>query len=244
MMEDSQKAAFLERLTEIMLAYGKPLHDRAVLDAWWRQLQEFPLRIVALAFSAYREENDTFAPVPNSIYKRCLLMDGRPGAEEAWAIALRSTDEASTVVWTQEIAAAFAICRPVLDSSGAISARKPFLEAYVRLVTEARAIRRPAEWVASLGWDPAEQARAIRAATAAGQLAGSAAALLLEGPAGDPTPDAPARAQLDKVRQMLKAMEDERELRALVEIERQDQADRIYQLRTQQIVDQYQQRAA
>lgn len=243
-MEDSQKAAFLERLTEIMLAYGKPLHDRAVLDAWWRQLQEFPLRIVALAFSAYREENDTFAPVPNSIYKRCLLMDGRPGAEEAWAIALRSTDEASTVVWTQEIAAAFAICRPVLDSSGAISARKPFLEAYVRLVTEARAIRRPAEWVASLGWDSAEQARAIRAATAAGQLAGSAAALLLEGPAGDPTPDTSARAQLDKVRQMLKAMEDERELRALVEIERQDQADRIYQLRTQQIVDQYQQRAA
>lgn len=243
-MEDSQKAAFLERLTEIMLAYGKPLHDRAVLDAWWRQLQEFPLRIVALAFSAYREENDTFAPVPNSIYKRCLLMDGRPGAEEAWAIALRSTDEADTVIWTQEIAAAFAICRPVLDSSGAISARKPFLEAYMRLVTEARAIRRPAEWIASLGWDPARQVQAIKAATSAGQLVGPAATALLEGPAGDPTPSAAAHAQLSKVKQMLKAMEDERELRGLVEIERRDQADRLYRIRTRQQVNQYQKRAA
>lgn len=243
-MEDSQKAAFLERLTEIMLAYGKPLHDRAVLDAWWRQLQEFPLRIVALAFSTYREENDTFAPVPNSIYKRCLLMDGRPGAEEAWAIALRSTDEVDTVVWTQEIAAAFSICKPVLDSSGAISARKPFLEAYTRLVTEARAIRRPAEWIASLGWDPAQQARAIKAAAAAGQLTGSAATVLLEGPAGDPTPDDSAQAQLSKIKQMLKAMEGERELRALADLERQDQADRLYRIRTQQMVNQYQPRAA
>jgi hypothetical protein len=244
MMEDSQKAAFLERLTEIMLAYGKPLHDRAVLDAWWRQLQEFPLRIVALAFSAYREENDTFAPVPNSIYKRCLLMDGRPGAEEAWAIALRSTDEVDTVVWTQEIAAAFSICKPVLDSSGAISARKPFLEAYTRLVTDARAIRRPAEWVASLGWDPAQQARAIKAAAAAGQLTSPAAAALLEGPAGDPTPDTGAQDQLSKIKQMLKAMEDARDLRALVELERRDQADRLYRIRTQQMVNQYQSRAA
>jgi len=238
-MDISQKQSFIDRLTEIMLAYGKPLHDSAVLDAWWRQLQEFPMRIVALAFSAYREENDTFAPVPNSIYKRCILMDGRPGAEEAWAIALLGTDEANTVVWTQEIAAAFAICRPVLQSSGAISARKPFLEAYTRLVTEARAVRKPAEWSASLGWDPAQKVQAIKAATAAGQLAGPAAALLLNGHAGDPTPDDSARAQLAKVKQMLKDMQDEREFRDLVELERREQADQLYRIQTQKKVDRY-----
>jgi hypothetical protein len=243
-MDDSQKPAFLDRLTEIMLAYGKPLHDKAVLDAWWRQLQEFPLRIVALAFSAYREENDTFAPVPNNIYKRCLLMDGRPGAEEAWAVALRSTDEADTVVWTQEMAAAFAICRPVLESSGAISARKPFLEAYTRLVTEARAVRRPAEWIASLGWDKQQQVQVLKAAKAAGQLAGPAAAALLEGPAGDSAPDDSSRAQLARIKQMLKDMELDRELRHLVELERRDQADAIYRIQTQQKVDRYQQGAA
>jgi hypothetical protein len=243
-MDATQKPAFIERLTEIMLAYGKPLHDKAVLDAWWRQLQEFPLRIVAMAFSAYREENDTFAPVPNSIYKRCLLMDGRPGAEEAWAIALLGTGETNTVVWTQEIAAAFAICRPVLESSGAISARKPFLEAYTRLVTEARAVRRPAEWLASLGWDKEQQVQAIKVATAAGQLTGPAAAALLEGPAGDPTPDASARNQISKIKQLLKDMADERELRDLVELERRDQADAIYKIRTQQMVNRYQQGAA
>jgi hypothetical protein len=243
-MDANQKPAFIERLTEIMLAYGKPLHDKAVLDAWWRQLAEFPLRIVALAFSAYREENDTFAPVPNSIYKRCLLMDGRPGAEEAWAIALRSTDEANTVIWTQETAAAFSICRPVLDSSGAISARKPFLEAYGRLVIEARAIRRPAEWIVSLGTDKQLRTQAIKAAAAAGQLPPPVQAALLEGPAGDATPDSAARAQLNKIRQLLRDMEDEREFRELVEIERRNQADAIYKIRTQQMVNQHQQRAA
>jgi hypothetical protein len=171
-------------------------------------------------------------------------MDGRPGAEEAWAIALRGTDEADTVVWTQEIAAAFAICRPVLDSSGAISARKPFLEAYTRLMTEARAVRRPAEWVVSLGTDKRLQAQAIKAAAAAGQLPAPVQAALLEGPAGDPTPDSAARAQLGRIRKMLKDMEGEREFRELVEIERRSQADAIYKIRTQQMVNQHQQRVA
>lgn len=243
-MEANQKPAFIERLTEIMLAYGKPLHDKAVLDAWWRQLEQFPLRIVALAFSGYREENDTFAPVPNSIYKRCLVMDGRPGAEEAWAIALLGTDEANTVVWTREIAAAFSICRPVLDSSGAISARKPFLEAYGRLVIEARAVRRPAEWIVSLGCDKHHQKAAIKAAVAAGQLPAPVEAALLEGPAGDPTPDDTARAQLAKIKEMIKEGAEERERKRLEEVEQQRLEDEAYKARTQQAVDQHQRRTA
>lgn len=243
-MDDSQKPAFIERLTEIMLAYGKPLHDEAVLGAWWRQLQEFPLRVVALAFSGYREENDTFAPVPNSIYKRCLSMDGRPGAEEAWAIALRGTDEADTVVWTTEIGAAFEICRPVLETSGAISARKPFMEAYTRLVVEARAVRRPAEWVASKGWDPARQAEAIKAAAAAGRLPAPVAAALLEGPTADVEPTTEGRAQLAAIKKMLASAGEEREKRRLDEVERQRLADEAYKVRTQQTVDQRLRRVA
>lgn len=243
-MDASQKPGFLERLTEIMLAYGKPLPDKAVLDAWWRQLEQFPMRVVALAFSAYREENDTFAPVPNSIYKRCLAMDGRPGAEEAWAIALRSTDEANTVVWTQEIAKAFAICRPVLDSSGAISARKPFLEAYGRLLLEARAVRRPAEWIVSLGCDKHHQKTAIEAAVLAGQLPAPTAVALLEGPATDHVPDEAGRAQLAKIKQMLAASEEERERKRQEEVDEQHRRDALYKAQTQQTVDQYQQRAA
>lgn len=238
-MELEQKPLFIKRLTEVMLAYGKPLHDDVVLDAWWRQLSEFPLRAVAMAFSAYREENDTFPPVPNSIFKRCLMMDGRPGAEEAWAVALLGTDESSTVVWTQEIAAAFAICRPVLESSGAISARKPFLEAYTRLVTEARAVRRPAEWIASLGWDQTHQCAAIKGAVNAGRLLAPASAALLEGPAGDPTPDADARAQLAKVKQMIKDGAEDKEAARLAEVERVRLADEDFKRRTQEQVDQY-----
>lgn len=243
-MDDSQKPAFIERLTEIMLAYGKPLHDEAVLGAWWRQLQEFPLRVVALAFSAYREENDTFAPVPNSIYKRCLSMDGRPGAEEAWAIALRGTDEADTVVWTNEIAVAFGICRPVLETSGAISARKPFMEAYTRLVVEARAVRRPAEWVVSKGHDPARQVEVIKAAAAAGRLPAPTAAALLEGPAADEEPTPEGRAQLAQIKKMLADAAAEREQRRLDAVEAQRLEDVAYQARTQRAVDQYLRRVA
>ena len=111
-------------------------------------LEPYPLRTVAAAMQAYRDENGEFAPVPAGIAKRCKLMDGRPGAEEAWAIALIGQDEMASVVWTTEIAEAFRICRPVLGSSGAISARKPFLEAYERIVAAARLERRPAEWLA------------------------------------------------------------------------------------------------
>lgn len=237
-MDANQKPAFIERLTEIMLAYGKPLHDEAVLGAWWRQLEEFPLRVVALAFSAYREENDTYAPVPNSIYKRCLSMDGRPGAEEAWAIALHGTDEADTVVWTKEIAAAFEICRPVLETSGAISARKPFMEAYSRLVVEARAVRRPAEWIASKGWDPARQVEVIKAAAAAGRLPAPMVAALLPGSVADSEPTPEGRAQLAQIKAMLAAAEEEREARRLAEVERKRLEDEAQKARLQQQVNQ------
>lgn len=237
-MEIEQKPIFIKRLTEVMLAYGKPLHDEDVLAAWWTQLAEFPLRAVAMAFRAYREENDTFAPVPNSIFKRCLLMDGRPGAEEAWAVALLGTDEANTVVWTEEIAAAFAICRPVLASSGAISARKPFLEAYTRLVTEARAERRPARWFASVGWDKLQQVAAIQGALIAGRLPAPAAAALLEGPASDPTPDDAARAQLAQIKQMIKDGAEAKESARLAEVERKRLEDEDFKRRTQEQVDQ------
>ena len=142
------------------------------------------------------------------------------------------------MIWTQETAAALAICRPVLESSGAISARKAFLEAYTRLVAEARAARRPPEWIASIGWDKTRQATAIKAAINTGLLPAPVAAGLLEGPIGDPTPGAEARAQLAKVKQMIKDGAEAKEAARLAEAERLRLLDLDFKRRTQEQVDQ------
>jgi hypothetical protein len=163
----------------------------------------------ALAAHCVDKVRGRFTPKPADIIEQIevsAINDGRPGAEEAWAIALRSANEADTVVWTAECAEAFSICRPVLDSSGAISARKPFLEAYARLVAQARAERRPAAWSASIGWDEAGRIAVLKRAAAAGLLPAPAEAVaLLAGP--EPTEDDPsgelARATVATVKQML-----------------------------------------
>lgn len=202
-MEISEKDQFIDLLEIVLASYGAGLPAPGIMAAWWSNLQPYPLRVVRAAFDAYCGENGEFAPKPAGIAMRCKLMDGRPGAEEAWAIALTSQDERDTVVWTTEAAEAFAICRPVLESSGAISARKSFLEAYTRIVTAARAARRPAEWLASPGWDVERRVSALASAQRAGLMLAGPTAMLLAGPDRDQPADENARAQVKKVLSML-----------------------------------------
>lgn len=147
-----------------------------------------------------------FTPKPADIIEQIeasAANDGRPGGEEAWAIALPSQDEANSVIWTDEIAESFSICRPVLESSGAISARKSFLEVYSRKVAQSQAERRPVRWSITLGWDKTQHAAVMEKAAIVGLLAAPAVHALLPAPDGDVVPDAKARAQLDGIRQML-----------------------------------------
>lgn len=202
-MEISQKPPFLQLLTGTLAAYGKSLPERGIVDAWWANLQPYPIRIVEMAFAAYFDENGEFAPVPAGIAMRCKMMDGRPGSEEAWAIALTSRDEADTVVWTAETAEAFALCQSVFSMGDEVGARMAFKEAYARLVGKARTEHRPAQWSASLGWDVTRRAAVLATAATAGLLAAPIVAGLLPAPAGDAVPNANARVQLDRIRQML-----------------------------------------
>lgn len=169
-MQTADKRAFLDMLTDTMAAYGKPAPEGAQLKAWWSTLEPFPLPAVALAFTAYRDEQGEFAPVPAGIAKRCKLLDGRPTADEAWAIALTSRDEADTVVWTTEAAEAFAICTPILNMGDEVGARMAFKDAYNRLVMLARASCQPAKWDVSLGWDKTKREAALERAQVAGLL--------------------------------------------------------------------------
>ncbi|MDO8065581.1 hypothetical protein [Janthinobacterium sp. SUN206] len=237
-MNTADTPRFMQLLAETLAAYGKPLPEPAMARAWLANLEPFPLPTVAAALQAYRDENGEFAPVPAGIAKRCKLMDGRPGAEEAWAIALTSQDEMASVVWTTEIAEAFRICRPVLDSSGAISARKPFLEAYERIVATARAARHPAEWVASVGWDKTRHVEVLGNAVRAGLLPAPAVAGLLQGKQDQTTDDA-ARAQLAAIKKMIADGAAAKEVARLEGVEQQRLADEEFKRSTAERVQLY-----
>lgn len=102
-------------------------------------------------------KNGRFLPMPADVIGQIEHMvadDGRPGAEEAWATAMRSADEAETIVWTVEAAEAFGFARPVLMAGDEVGARMAFKEVYTKLVDGARRERRPVAWMPSLGFDP------------------------------------------------------------------------------------------
>lgn len=201
-MDDSQKPEFFQLLAGVLASYAKPLPEKAILAAWWSDLKPFPAQTVAMAMQAYRDDNGEFAPAPAGIAKRCRLMDGRPGAEEAFALCLTTLDEQNTVVWTQECAEAFFGARPVLDAAGPISARKAFIEIYERLVAAYRQQRLPVNWFVSPGLDKIGCAYAVEQATARGLLPAPSNALQLEAPKPETFSLSP-RQQLDHIRTMV-----------------------------------------
>lgn len=99
-----------------------------------------------------------------AVLERVEEEDGRPGADEAWSIALASADEAETVVWTDEMAQAFGVAQPVLEARDKVGARVAFRDAYERIVREARAAGAPCRWVVSIGHDAERRAVALQAA--------------------------------------------------------------------------------
>lgn len=79
------------------------------------------------------------------------LQDGRPAAEEAWAMLPH--DEQSSQAITAEMAEAMDVARLLLREGDAIAARMAFKEKYTRLISAARMNHTPVHWFLSLGSD-------------------------------------------------------------------------------------------
>lgn len=93
--------------------------------------------------------------------------DARPGPDEAWAMVPK--DEATTVVWTDEMREAFGVASMLLQDD-AIGARMAFRETYNRLVSDARANGLPTKWSASLGHDSRARDAVLLEAVTKGRL--------------------------------------------------------------------------
>ncbi|MDO6385601.1 hypothetical protein [Uliginosibacterium sp. 31-12] len=115
-----------------------------------------------------------------AIIERVQGADGRPGPDEAWATAMLAGDEQETVVWTQEMAAAYhQAAHPLLVAGDKIGARMAFREAYSRMVAEAQQAGISPAWSASLGGCPVKRKAAIERAQARKQLTGTSVRALL-----------------------------------------------------------------
>lgn len=183
-MFDSDITPFAAMLEEVwpLWPHAKPLTSGQA-TIFFRALAAYPLDRVRGGFDLHVKDpkRGKFAPVPADIIaaiEGLVANDGRPGAEEAWAISVRSMVEADTIVWTDEMAIAWGIASPIMGMGDEVGARMAFREAYVRLVDEARVARRPVSWSASLGHDRDQREIAIAHAANLGRIEAPQATLL------------------------------------------------------------------
>lgn len=146
-------------------------------------LGDYPLEAVLSAIAQCRREVSRLTLA--AILQRVEAADGRPEPNEAWSIASGAADERATVVWTDEIQAAFAAAKPLLANRDKVGARMAFLSTYERLVAAARRLRMPVVWQTSLGWDMEQREAAVLEALRLRRLTTDQALRLLPSPVTD-----------------------------------------------------------
>lgn len=152
--------------------FHKPLSDRA-LAAAFAQLSTYPLNVVLAAINAHMLDprRGQYAPKPADIVAQ--IEAGSPrlnrlSADEAWAMMPASEEE--SIVWTDEMAQAFAIASPLLADGDRIGARMAFKGAYERLSEQNRAAGRPVKWTVSRGWNADNLESVVRDAVRLGRI--------------------------------------------------------------------------
>ncbi|AMM14222.1 hypothetical protein AX768_09075 [Burkholderia sp. PAMC 28687] len=225
-MTPNDKAAFLAVLSRTFRTLRQPVPEPEILDVWWAKLEPFPIEAIASAFSKHLDVSE-FAPTPAAILRHLPReSDGRPGTDEAWAIALRSRDERDTVVWTEEIAEAFEVSKSVIDGDE-IGARMAFRDAYTRICERNRVANLPAKWVISQGFDAARREEVVRQAVREGrlQIAHAVAVVPLLASESDGPACVDVEANLSRLKRLVSGIEESkaRALAAKAQRAREDQ---------------------
>lgn len=127
-------------------------------------LAEYAPQAVLDALVRVRRENKGRLSLATIIER---IDDGRPGADEAWAMVPK--DEYATAVLTDEILAAMPDAM-ALYGGDRMAARMAFKGAYERIVAEHRAERRATKWVPSLGFTSAGRIQPIARAVELGRI--------------------------------------------------------------------------
>ena len=169
--------------TSHLLSRGKYVPNERNTALFFRALGRHPMEVVRAAFEAHiaDPQRGQYVPNPADILAQIegrAAVDGRPGAEEAWALASRASDQTETIVWTQEMAQAWEVSRSVMEMGDEVGARMAFKESYNRHVDDARRLRVPVAWSTSIGHDPAKRSIALARAQTMGLIGGDEVARL------------------------------------------------------------------
>lgn len=152
-----QREAIVKTLAVVVEVTGTELSSAAA-QMIVAQLGNYPAKAVLLALERCALEC-RFKLTLADIVSR--LVDGRPGAEEAWAAFPKREEDAGVV--TDEMSAAWGVAAS-LYASDQIACRMAFKEAYTREVQAARTSGRVVVWAISPGFDKsATEAAAIEA---------------------------------------------------------------------------------
>lgn len=178
-MRDAEKAKFLKMMQATLAIYDKTATTETV-GLWWNLLGRYEFSDVEQAFGQYLKcAEGRFAPKPASIISIIDAMrpDGRPGADEAWAMI--PMDEYASAVMTQEMSEALSVARPLLEAGDKIAARMAFKEAYTRIVEANKRNSINPSWFPSLGQDKEGRDAALAEAVRLGRLSANHAIDLL-----------------------------------------------------------------
>lgn len=178
-MLDTDKKEFAELVRTTLKVYRAEA-DSDVLRLWFGVLARFDMALVRAAFIEFvSNAKSKFQPVPADIVAMIekLTSDGRPDANEAWAMIPKNEDD--SVVMSQEMAEALGIAQPLLDEGDAIGARMAFRDAYSRIVERNKLARIAPSWFPSLGRDAEMRVAALEVAARAGRIGANHVAALL-----------------------------------------------------------------
>ena len=177
-MDKRDLREFAEVMARVGETYGRDI-SAGVISVYFSALEQYSLADIRAALTAHARdpEEGRFMPLPAHLIGKLQAKDGRPTAEEAWAMCPRS--EYESVVWTDEMAQAYGIAAPLLEHGDQVAARKAFIDRYESLVQKARAAGTPVKVSPSFGWDAAGRDAAVQKAVNAGLLTQERAATWL-----------------------------------------------------------------
>lgn len=168
MLNDEEQAWLVRQVMATAELLGQALtpHAAALMA---EDLSGYPRPALSRALSRVRKLH-TGRLTTKAILDRVDEVMGRLAPNEAWALALKASDERETVIWSQEAENAWSVAAPMFRAGDKVGARMAFLSAYERLVTTARETQQPPRMSVSLGWDEQLRAKAIDQALKLGHI--------------------------------------------------------------------------
>lgn len=182
---NEQVIEFFQLLDDACDAIGKPRKTESAKMLFIEVAGGYGIENLKGALMAHLRdpERGRFVPTPADLIEKiqkALEKDGRPTADEAFAIAVQMDDEFTTVVTNDEISQAWAVARDIMpDRTGA---RMAFRSAYERLVSQSRGANKPVHWFASLGHDTQGREGPLMQAAQLGRLSMNQVQQLLPAP--------------------------------------------------------------